>query len=272
MILTPQQMPISEYHGAQGIPRWWSKSSLRKYAEMGPKWTGLKLSGLVEDKRPDGAIQGIAIDTYLTESPAAFAAQFAIKPDGMSLATKEGKAWKADNEGKEILSHEDGLILLDAVAAVRECCHWQQIEKSLAQHTIRRDQPALGIGLQARPDWVSPDSGMLWDLKKTRDLDQFGKQALQLGYHLQASLASWALSGDGIQIEHAYLVAVEWARGARCRVLEIPQEYLIAGHQEMVRLAQEVSRRIKENDWSDNQLEPEMLQAPHWAEVKAGVE
>jgi len=271
MILTPHQLPISEYHGAGGCPRWWSKTSLMNYKKYGPKWMGLYLQGQIHTERPDGALQGQAIDCYLTEGAEAFAKQWAIKPDGLSLATKEGKAWKLDNDGKEILSHRDNLILCDAVDAVRSCCMWTQIEKSLAQHTIRRDQPALGIGLQARPDWIDTTNGIIFDLKKTRDLDQFGKQAINLGYHLQAALAGFCISGDGIATEHSYLVAVEWSRGARCRVLEIPHEYLIAGHQEMVRLAQEVADHIHREDWSDDVIDhPEMLSAPSYLERKMG--
>ena len=114
MILTPHQLPISEYHGAGGCPRWWSKTSLMNYKKYGPKWMGLYLQGQIHTERPDGALQGQAIDCYLTEGAEAFAKQWAIKPDGLSLATKEGKAWKLDHDGKEILSHRDNLILCDA--------------------------------------------------------------------------------------------------------------------------------------------------------------
>jgi len=270
MILPPSEMPIDRYH--KGPPRWWSKTSLMNYKKYGPKWMGLYLQDQIRTERPDGALQGQALDCYLTEGAEAFAKQWAIKPEGISLATKEGKAWKLENEGKEILSHKDNLILCDAIDAVRSCCMWKEIEKCLAQHTVRRDQPALGIGLQARPDWMNPAGGLLFDLKKTRSLEDFGKQALALGYHMQSSLASWCLSDDGAQIDHSYLIAVEWERGARCRVLEIPQDYLVAGHQEMVSLAQEVADRVRRNDWTDKQDAPEMLHAPRFMEMKAGVE
>jgi hypothetical protein len=251
-------MPIDRYH--KGPPRWWSKTSLRNFKECGPKWTGLYLRDEVYKKRPDGAIQGMALDCWLTEGAEEFSRQFAIKPQGMSLTTKEGKAWKEAHDGREILSHDDGLILTDAIDAVRTC--------SLAQHTVRRDQPALGIGLQARPDWINHGAGMLFDLKKTRDLESFGKQAIDLGYHLQAALAGWCLVPDSIYIEHSYLVAVEWERGARCRVLEIPHEYLDSGHREMVALAQEVADRVARDDWTDKQDNPGILSAPSFMERK----
>lgn len=264
MIIPPSEISIERYH--KGPPRWWSKTSLRNFQQYGPKWTRMYLSDEINTKRPDGALQGMALDCYLTEGVEAFASRFCIKPEGMSLATKDGKAWKAEQGSREILSNEDGLILFEAIEAIRGCCMWPQIEASLAQHTVRRDQPALGIGLQARPDWIAPTQGMLFDLKKTRDLEQFGKQAINLGYHLQAALAGFCLAADAVYIEHSYLIAVEWERGARCRVYEIPHEYLESGHREMVKVAQEVADRVSRNDWTDKQDHPGTLSAPSWME------
>jgi hypothetical protein len=270
-LIAPSQLPIEVYHGAEGVPRWWSKSSLLKYKEMGAPWTKLWIDKKVVTERPDGALQGLALDCALTEREE-FASRFVVRPQGIDLRTKDGKAWAADQGDRDLLSANDGMILNDAVAAVQSCCVWDMIEKSLAQHTIRRDQPALGIGLQSRPDWIYPAQGIVLDLKKTRDLTRFPAQAIDLGYHLQAALAAWCALDHGITIEKAYLVAVEWERGARCRVLEIPGEYLVAGHEEMVRLAREVGSRLSSNDWTDVQPAPEMLKAPRYSEIKAGVD
>jgi hypothetical protein len=273
MIISPSELPIEVYHGSGGTPRWWSKTSLRNFQSMGPAWTKLAyIDKTLTQEAPGGALQGLALDCLLTEGPESFVNRFAVKPQGLSLATKEGKQWKIEHEGQEILSHDDALILADASAAVRKCCMWPGIEKSLAQHTIRRDQPALGIGLQARPDWLNVNSGMVLDLKKTRDLSRFGTQSIDLGYHLQAALAGWCAAGDGVCIEHSYLVAVEWERGARCRVYEIPQEILAHADREMRKIAAEVAERIATNNWTDKQEAPEMLPIPAWVERKMGAE
>jgi DNA-binding transcriptional LysR family regulator len=262
-ILTPEELPIHQYHN--GPIRWWSKTSLRNYQTMGAKWTKLAyIDRTIGMKRPDGAIQGLALDCWLTEGAESFARQYVMKPDGMSFATKDGKDWKAAHTGKEILSADDWAILADAVEAVRGCCEWPEIEKAMAQHTVRRDQPALGIGLQARPDWMLPAAGKLWDLKKTRDLDRFGAQAIDLGYHLQSAIATWCLSGDGIAIDRSYLVAAEWERGARCRVYEIDHDVLAYADKEMRRVAAEIADRIATGNWTDKQTKPEPLQVPNW--------
>lgn len=270
MILTPDQMPIGLYHGAEGAPRWLSKTSLNKYKTMGPKWWKKAYidSPRLVQKRPAGATEGMAIDTYLTEGAESFYAKFAIKPHGMKLNERAGIEWKLEHAGKEIMSDEDHEILLDVVDAVRNCCRWPMIEKSLAQRTIRRDQPALGIGLQSRPDWISPECGTIDDLKKCADLDKLPTQAYELGYLTQAAIGGWCAAGDGICIEHSYLVAGEWAIGARCRVYEIPHEILAHADREMRKLAAEVAERIATNNWTDNQEAPEVLPIPAWVERK----
>ncbi len=258
-------LPLSLYHSA--VPQWLSKTSLRDYDRHGPAWWKLAyLDRAIRRETPDGADQGTALDLLLTQGHEAFVAGVAEKPADMSFSTKEGKAWRAAQAGKIILSAADMAIMHDAVAAVRACSAWPAIQQAHAQQTIRRQAQALGLGLQSRPDWLRVDGSraILWDLKKTRSLDSFGRQAIDLGYHLQAAVAGWCLAGDGIALEHAYLVAVEWERGARCRVYEIPHEALADGDRRMRAIAAEIADRIKRGDWIDRQDGVQPLPIPEW--------
>jgi hypothetical protein len=263
-IHTASALPIEQYHNS--APQWLSKTSLRAYRENGPAWWHRRyvLGDRTIDRTPGGAAQGSALDAYLTGGDAEFARLFAIKPDKMSLATKEGKAWAADQGEREIISHQDGLILADAVAAVRSLPCYEQIMRALPQTTLRRHSPGLGLGLQSRPDWHDHERGIVWDLKKTRDLTRFGRQAIDLGYHLQAAVAGWCLAGGGVAMEHAYLIAVEWEPCARARVFEIPHEALSYGDRQMRETAAEIASRLAARDWSDIQPEPEPLGIPDW--------
>lgn len=263
MILTPESLPIEEYHAS--APAWLSKTTIRQFQDMGPAWWKLvHLDHLVKAPIPSGAEQGLALDCYLTEGVGAFREKYAIKPEGLKLNTKAGMEWAAKNEGTIHISASDYLILCDAVDAVRASPLWPAIEKCSSQYTCRRHSDALGLGLQSRPDWLDANGGIVFDLKKTRDITRFGSQAIDLGYHLQAAIASWCLAGDGVPLEHAYLVAVEWERGARCRIYEIPQDALEDGHHRMRETAQEISRRIIARDWSDRQDEIEPLPIPDY--------
>lgn len=250
-ILPPEAIPIAAYH--QSAPAWLSKTSLNDYRAYGPAWWKLTYIDKTNPRpKPGGVEAGNALDCVLTEDGAAFEQRFAVKPDGHDGRTTAGKAWAAANAGKEHLSANDMLILADAVNAVRNHPRWADILRCKAQQTIRRSSPALGLGLQSRPDWFDADRGVLFDLKKTRDLDIFPKQAIDIGYHIQAAIAGWCAAGEGIALNNAYLVACEWERGARCRVWEIPHEVLAFADKQMREVAAEIAARVKSGDWADH--------------------
>jgi hypothetical protein len=263
MILSPSELPIGQYH--RSCPQWLSKTTLNAYRKDGAAlWHAKYISKEIPLETPDGAAQGLALDCVLTEDAADFNSKFAFKPEGMSFATKEGKAWRAGQEVKTILSADDALILEDAAAAVRAHPKWPEIQKCQSQMTIRRHSESLGLGLQSRPDWINLETRTLWDLKKTRDLSIFGRQAIDVGYHIQAAVAGWCLAGAGIALEHAYLVAVEWERKSRCRVYEIPHEALAYADAQMRETAAEIADRIKRKDWLDHPPEIEPLPIPSY--------
>lgn len=279
-IIPASELPIERYHAS--APRWWSKTSLRRFREEGAPWTGMWLRGEVEPSTPDGVEQGMAIDCLLTEGAESLAKRFPCLPKDApkkpSKSQREAKkpspdtvaaiawwdAWNAAHPGAIVLSFEDRQILTEAADAIRRLPCWSEIEESQAQATVRRDSPGLGIGLQARPDWLHVGKGRLRDLKKTRSLAFFGKQAIDLDYHLQAAVAGWCLAGDGISIEQASLVAVEWKRGARAREYIIPHEALVEGDTRMREIAAEVADRYARGDWSDQQAGPEVLPIPEY--------
>lgn len=265
MIIASENLDINEYHRAAfGAKRWFSKTTLRYFESNGAPWFKLFLDGQVTPKIPAGIEQGHALDCLLTENAKDFADRFSIKPKGHDGRTSAGKMWLLENEGKMILSENDMLILADAAAAVRNLLCWPEIEKSMAQATVRRASPALGVGLQSRPDWLHVGSGRVRDLKKTRDLAIFGRQAVTLGYEIQAAVAGWCLAGDGIQVEQSSLIAVEWERGARAREYIIPHEVLAYADRKMRALASEVADRLSRNDWIDHQQVPEILPVPDY--------
>lgn len=261
-----RDLPIAEYHAS--APAWLSKTTINEFRSYGPAWWKLAhLDRSVKRKAPGGAAEGLALDCMLTEGEAAFSARYAVKPKDLNFSTTKGKEWKAEQEAKGIkdfISAEDYDILRDAVDAVRSCSVWADIQACEAQVTLRRESPSLGLGLQSRPDWLNLSTGVIFDLKKTSDLSAFGRQAIDLGYHLQAAIGGWCLAGERIALERAALVAVEWERGARCRVYDIPDYALDDGLARLTETATEISKRLASGDWTDRQDQPEPLPIPEW--------
>ncbi len=284
-ILPPEAMPIGAYHDA--APNWLSKTSINYYRRHGPKAFWLRyIDRSITEPRPDGSVQGLALDCLLTEGEEALALRFPTVPDDSpkrptkaqrnakkpAPATIEAIKWwdefEATFPNAEIISPDDHVILHELADSIRMLPIWKEIERARAQQTVRRMSDSLGLGLQSRPDWLFAENGWYYDLKKSRDISRFGAQAIDLGYHLQAAVSGWCLAGDGIALERSYLIAGEWARGGRARAYLIPEEALKAGYRDMCEAAAEISRRINEKDWLDVQAEPEPLPIPDWIKRK----
>ena len=92
-------MNIKEYHATDHLNSSSVKEALKslkkyKFAIDGPP-----------SKSTPAMDEGSAVHSKIGE-PHLFARDFAVKPYGMSFVTKEGKAWKAENKGKTIISAE----------------------------------------------------------------------------------------------------------------------------------------------------------------------
>lgn len=262
-IIPAAELPIDQYHSC--APEWLSKTSIKDFIKHGPAWwQKAYVLKSIERPIPEGVEQGSALDCYLTEGVDAFNGRYVVKPPGMNFSTTAGKAWKAEHAGSEIITSDDYVILMDCIDAVRKHPIWPEIEKCQAQLTVRRKSEGLGIGLQSRPDWLNLGCGDLFDLKKCRSLDVFASQTVNLGYITQAALAGWCLAGDGVALNRAYLVAVEWEIGARCRVKELDQEDLQLADQAMRLHAADIADRIQRNDWDDHPPRSEMLALNKW--------
>lgn len=259
MIIPASELSIEQYHDS--APEWLSKSSILDFKKHGPQWWEMRyLSKILPKDEPSKAMeQGSALDCFLTEGEEVFYKRYAMKPEGMSFATKEGKAWKEEHKEKEIISVEDFTILLEAVEAVKMNPIWPLIDGSMKQSTLRR-ATNLGFGLQSRPDFIA--GNVYIDLKKTCNLETFGRDAINFGYHYQAALADFCAADSGIHFEKFLLAVCEWERGARFRVFEIPKIAIDAARIELVTIAQEIGDRLKSGSWEDVQDEPETLEIP----------
>lgn len=143
-------------------------------------------AGLIE-KSSDARhfVLGSATHCALLE-PHAFADRYAVKPAGMNLTTKEGRAWKAEHEGRAHLSHDEycaiGLMrerLCPAVRAILDDAGGRP------EVTVRIDDD--GLPLQCRLDWWRRGPHAIHDLKTTTRFASFARAAHDLGYAFSAA-------------------------------------------------------------------------------------
>lgn len=193
---------------ATDLKRLWDECPAYAYA----LWSGNP--NAERDEETEAKSFGTAFHTLLLE-PQNFDTAYAVKPEGMNLATKEGKAWRADveAEGKEILSadafkkmqrmrdeiaaHPMGRKILD--------------RKAMAEATMIAQDPITGLWLKARPDFLMVDAPALGVNLKTANKPnprQWQRQASELGYHVSAAFTRKVARLVGLHdlLPYAFLV------------------------------------------------------------------
>jgi len=129
---------------------------------------------------------GTAIHTAILE-PDAFPDVYSVRPDGIDLRTKEGKAWAADNAHLTLLRPEDYATCVGIADALRRNPITRALlAKGVAEMSYQVHDPEYGIDLRIRPDFVTA-SGMMVDLKSTQDAraDAFARACVTFGYDVQ---------------------------------------------------------------------------------------
>lgn len=155
-----QQVPCGDY-------RLWpayGSSDLAAMREGPPSRVQYRRSA--EREATDAMRVGTACHMAVLE-PARFAETYAFKPEDMSFATKDGKAWRDAHADREILTHlqaETVRGVAQAFAEKREAR--DSLIGALIEASLLWDDES-GISLKGRPDWIGKD-WFIYDLKVSR--------------------------------------------------------------------------------------------------------
>ncbi len=259
-------MHIKDYHASFHN----GSTDLRNALKSGKHWWYGKHG---PRSKPTAAMnQGSAVHSRIGE-PESFNKEFAVKPEGLNLGSKEGKIWKKENPGKIILDHAFGESL-------------QEIEKAFLESPGRRYYEMEGdteftfmwtqesVPAKCRPDWISEDRKIIVDLKTTQDASKRGFQRSigTYGYHIQAA---WYCIGaeavTGVKTEEFTFIAIEKAAPYGIGVYKADQEMLEIGREK----CQEALAMIA--TWEDLQIFPdysegvELISLPPWMRPKKDV-
>lgn len=137
------------------------------------------------------AAGGGALDALVTANKS-FADCFAVKPEGMTFATKEGKAWRDLQGEKEIIDAKQEREILAALPRVKEAISVLADGRPVSyQVTLRGEIENLEV--QTRPDiWIDGETLDVTDLKYVSDIAGFVRGFVGSRYEIQAALA-WNL-------------------------------------------------------------------------------
>jgi len=179
--------------------------------------------------------------------PSALLDRYMLKPEGLDMRTKEGKAWKAALPAGVLTIDADeyatALAQRDAAQGVPELA--ELLGTGVAEVSAFWTDDETGLQCKCRPDWVhtlSDGRVILVDVKTTIDASpqQFTRSVWRYGYHRQAA---WYSAGyaraAGVEVAGFVFAAVTSAHPFIAAAHTLDEDYMRIGRDECRRLLDE---------------------------------
>lgn len=189
--MKPQLLDIDdkEYFALPSIDQSQLKQFLHNPADWG--WNRLH----PEDGKTTAAMSfGTAFHAYLLGT-----SNVVSLPEGETLRKKANLQWKQEQEeqGNIVVSHDDMNLLKRMKSGIENRDEYMsQIENGLKEQCIQWQDRRTGLILKAKPDLIPAGNDHLVDLKTaaSAQADDFAREALKWGYHIQAEFYRWAVA------------------------------------------------------------------------------
>lgn len=248
--------PSEAYHANTAL----GSSLLRDFIKS-PRLYRDRLDGLAPVKTTEAMEFGTNFHMAILE-PERFAAETITKPDGMSFAIKEGKAWREQNGHLRILtladSHKIACMQARMPANISKL-----LSNGHAEVTFRN--VLAGIDAQCRADYLSK-SGTFYDLKTINDIDKIDHSIFARGYHIQVRWYQKIIAADLSEIPQARLIFAETSAPFRWRVVLLDADYMRLADEAIDSALRGIAQCEKDGDWSDEQKEIYLASPPAWTQ------
>ncbi len=216
--------------------------------------------------------RGSLLHTLVLE-PEKMTARYAIKPDGMNFATKDGKAWRdAVGHGLEIVTAAEVRTASRQAQSLRAVPEIAALLGGAGASEVSffwTDQET-GITCKGRADWVfRTDAGViLLDLKTTEDAgpEAFPRSCARYGYHMQAPwyVDGWAATTGDIVLGFVFgAVESGWPHVAQAYMLD--DDSISKGRAECRRLLNQYAACLDSDTWPGYASEIQSINLPAWA-------
>ena len=199
-------MTAAEYFAAPGV----SKSALDDFARC-PAYFKARQDGLIQRT----STPAMEFGTLLHNLVLLGRADYHTKPDGMTFASKEGKAWKAEHSDLPIVSAETAAELQGMASAILRHPHAAPLfGKGRAEVALFGTHKETGLPIKGRADWIGALPGgkhRIVDIKTTADASNagFARSIANYRYHVQAAMYCELANQNGLQVDDFYFIAIE---------------------------------------------------------------
>jgi hypothetical protein len=217
---------------------------------------------------------GSAVHCKALEGDDEFYARYVMKPDNVSLSTKEGKEWKESQKGKTILSNSDKDRPWDSVIGMTEALRkldWfnpdQTDYRKFNELSIYWD--ALGIPCKARLDRLVDigDYLMVLDLKTTDSVDpsSFEKKVSgMMNYVFQAAWYAEAASLAYNKPAKFVFIGIERAAPWSVGIFEVSDEMMQEGVKQINEARRLLGECLKTKSWPKPEVSYNVMNLPPW--------
>lgn len=263
-------MPAEQYHGIAAM----SAGGLKRMRQSPAHFYGQQL----DPNRPPGgeptpAMKAGTLFHVALFEPHALAERYVIKPEGMSLATKDGRAWKE--------SVPVGLEIIDSDALAKARTQALNVRASAEIAALMSDgmpeasafwiDEQTGELCKCRPDWCSPagDGVVLLDGKSCQDAspEGFARTAWNMGY---LHTAAWYIDGyqaaTGKKVLGYVFAAVEHEWPHVAAPYMVPDDVLDLARAENRRLLNTYAECKRTGNWPGYSAGVSLIQLPAWAQ------
>lgn len=264
-------MPAEQYHRIAAM----SAGGLKRMRQSPAHFYGKQLdpNRPQGDNEPTPAMKAGTLFHVALFEPDAIAERYIVKPDGMSFASKDGKAWRdALPAGVEIT---DADALAKARAQARNVRASPDIaalmSDGMAEASAFWIDEQTGELCKCRPDWVSPagDGVVLVDGKSCPDAspEGFARTAWNMGY---LHTAAWYIDGyeaaTGKKVLGYVFAAVEHEWPHVAAPYMVPDDVLDLARAENRRLLNTYAACKRTGTWPGYSPSISLITLPVWAQ------
>lgn len=244
-----------DYHASGCI----GSSLIRAYLKSPRLFRDMK-DGVAVKETP-ALIYGTNMHTLFLE-PDRWAQTVVVKPEGMSFATKDGKAWREEQAGKVIVPVDDAKHL----AFMRD--RMPPEVKALfvgAQTEVTYRTTLDGLAVQCRFDIHRSD--WAYDLKSIQCMDDWERAIWKYGYHIQARFYQRCEEAEtGRPARPFSFIFAEKQPPYRWKIVDLSPDYDAIADEKIDDALHGINARLLSGCWDDPAPIREEAQPPHWME------
>lgn len=237
-------------------------SSLLRDFMKSPQLYRDKVLGPVPNEETEAMRFGTLFHLAVLE-PERFADEVAVKPDGLSFATKEGKAWREDHAHKQVVSHDNYEKILKMTSRMPRSVR-KLLSDGLSEVVFRN--VLSGIDSQCRADYWQQSYGTCYDLKTIRDIDDIDSSIYNRKYHVQARFYQRVIGAEFGQMPQFRLIFAETSAPFRWRIVILDSDYAKMADDEINDALRGIAQCEKDGDWSDEQQGIMLASPPAWTQ------